>query len=121
MFLIAAALMVLVALLPVKIAASLVGARNSAWKACLIAVVVAVAVHLVLHHFVRYGSVVAALLTGAVYMVLLETSYLKGVLIALLQGVLAWLLGLVLAMLGLAAMAHLIGPSLAPAAGAHWI
>jgi len=121
MFVVATVLLVLVALLPIKIAASLVGARNTGFGACLVAVIVAVLIHIVLGRLIHYGQFVGVLITGAVYMGLLETSYLKGVLIAMLQVLLSWVLKIVLIALGFVTLVHLVGPTLGPTAGGTWI
>ena len=122
LFVLATILLVIVALLPVKIAANLIGARNTGFGACLVAVLVAVVVNLVAGHLVHYGGLVSVLVTGLVYMGILETTYVKGVLIALLQIVIAWLLKLVLVALGFISLIHVIGPAVGPATGgASWI
>ena len=119
LFIAGAILLVIVALLPVKIAAGLVGARNDSFVACLIAVIVAVLINLLAARLFHYGGVVSALLTGVAYMLVLETSYLKGVVIALLQVVIAWLFGLLLVALGLARLVHMMGPGTAHGGG--WV
>lgn len=122
LFVLAVVVIVLVALLPVKIAAHVVGARNPAFGACFAAVVVAVVINLVAAHFFRYGGVVSVLLTAIAYMWLLETTYLKGVLIALLQIVIAWVLKIVLIALGFVTLVHVIGPMVGPMSGrGHWV
>jgi hypothetical protein len=119
LFIVGAILLVIVALLPVKIAAGLVGARNDSFGACLIAVIVAVVINTLAARLFHYGGFVSALLTGVAYMLVLETTYLKGVLIALLQVVIAWLFGLLLMALGLVQLVHMMGPGTAHGAG--WV
>lgn len=121
LFLIAAiVLAVIVALLPVKIAAGLMGAKRTTFGACLVAVILSLVVNAVAGRMFHYGAIVSALLTGLAYMAVLDTTYVRGVLIALLQSVIVWLLALLLAALGFVALMPVLGHG-AQAAGAGWV
>ena len=104
--------LVLVSLLPVKIAASIVGARRTGFGACLVAVVVALVINSIAARLFHYGGFVSVLVTGLAYMGVLDTTYLRGVVIAVLQAVVSFLLLLLLGALGFAA-------ALVPFLGTH--
>jgi hypothetical protein len=114
-------LVVIVALLPVKIAASVVGARNRGFGACFLAVIVALLINGIFGHLFRYGFFIGALVTGLAYMWVLGTTYWRGVGIALLQTVITWLIGLLLAALGLVALAPWLGHGTSAATGGSWV
>ncbi len=94
--------LVLLALLPVKIAAGAMGARRTSFGACLVAVILAFIVNAVFGRLFAYGWFVSVLVTGFAYMLVLDTTYLRGVMIAVLQAVVSFLLVLLLGVLGFA-------------------
>jgi hypothetical protein len=79
----------LVSLLPVKIAAIIVHARRTGFFWCFIATLVAGMFHMVAMSIPGPGIVLSFLLAGAGYAVILRTSYASGLVITVLQFIIA--------------------------------
>lgn len=96
-------------ILPVKLAANYVGAQNTGVFYCIAALILAAAIQdvvriLLLGVMLDYsvlGHLVSILLSAFAYMLVLGTSYGKGIVIAILQVILTVLLIFVLGLLGL--------------------
>jgi hypothetical protein len=90
---------------PVKIAAGWVQAGRTGFGSCLVAVIFAGVCQAILGSFFGRGSVtgvlVALLVTPLPYMLVLDTTYVKGMIIAIVQLLLLLLAVFVLAGLGL--------------------
>jgi hypothetical protein len=105
MSLLGLALLLAIALVPLWIGATIVGAKRSGFGICFVALIVAAFFVLLLSSFVRHGLLVSVLTSALAYTVVLEVDYLKGLAIAAIQLVLTWLFVVVFA-------AALIGPRL---------
>jgi hypothetical protein len=109
MFLIAIALVLLIAVVPVMVGAHLVGARNKTFGVSFAAIVIGyLLVWLAALHFRNLG-LLAIFITALVYMLVLGTTYLRGLGIVLIQYVLTILIVFVLLMTSLGAMLHVRG------------
>ena len=103
MGLVGIALVLFIALVPIKVGAMLVRARRDGLGACLLALIVAAVFAWVLHRFVPHGQVLTVLTSALAYMLVLDTDYIKGLAIAALQFAVTWFLVLTLG-------ATLVGP-----------
>lgn len=98
-----------VLILPIKIAANYVNARRTGAFMCLFALLFAAIIQSgvafvfplleILHPII--DSIAALLLSAFAYMLVLGTSYIKGIIIALLQIILSFLLLFLISMMGL--------------------
>ena len=84
-------LALVVLILPVKVVAVMIDARRSGLIVCAVTAIVGALVWAFLAKLVPYGMVFALFGTAVVYMLLLGTTYWRGLLIAFLQ-VAAWVL-----------------------------
>jgi hypothetical protein len=116
-------LVVLFLVLPVKVAASIVGARRTGFGTCVGAIIVAVLINFVAGRLIHYGEFVSVLLTALAYMAVLDTTYLRGVVIAVLQLVFMWLFAILAAALGFAALLPVFAHGIAPVMHHHgsWV
>lgn len=106
MFLVAIALVLVLSVIPVKIGAHVVGARRTGFWACFAALVVAGLIGGWAVHAVRLGAALSVFASALGYMVILDTTYLRGLAIAVIQGVLTVLLVIALAATALAPFMH---------------
>ena len=92
-FLITLIIILAVLVLPLKMAAAMLGARNTGVFSCLFALLLAV----IIQHFVgglipgvtqEWGLLITIPLAAIAYMLVLGTSFLKAIVIALVQGLL---------------------------------
>jgi hypothetical protein len=74
-----------VILLPVKLAAGWAGAERTGFGSCFIAVVLALVINALAGSVIKYGAFVSIFVTAIAYMLVLGTTYLRGVLIAVLE------------------------------------
>lgn len=96
-------------ILPVKLAADYVGARNTGFLMCLVALIFAAiiqkAVSVLLpqlaFNYPALAPLISILLSALAYMLVLGTSYGKGIAIAILQVILTLILIFVFSLLGL--------------------
>ncbi|AJQ94310.1 hypothetical protein [Gynuella sunshinyii] len=100
--LLALLIMITVMVIPVKLAASMVGAKNTGFFTCLGALIVASIIQLMAIRIVpalseQLGILLSLPLTAVAYMMVLDTSFLKGILIAVLQGFILVLMTFLLA------------------------
>ena len=89
--------MTAVMVIPVKMAASIVGAKNTGFFSCFWAIVVAGIIQLIAARLIpglseQLGILLSLPLVAIAYMMVLETSFIKGILIAILQGILLFVL-----------------------------
>ena len=100
-FLILLIIVVAILVLPLKMAAGMLGARNTGVFSCLFALLLAV----IIQHFVgalipgvsaELGLLLTIPLAAIAYMLVLGTGFLKGILIAIIQGLLTIALTLLL-------------------------
>ncbi len=96
-------------ILPVKLAADYVGARNTGVLMCIVALIFAAAIQKAVavllpqlaFYYPALSPLVSILLSAFAYMMILGTSYGKGIAIAILQVILTVLLIFVFGLLGL--------------------
>lgn len=79
--------------IPIKISASIIGAKNSSFISCVIAAVVAVAAQYMCSKLIpglseKLGFLLFIPLSGLIYKLVLDTSFIKGLLISIAQSVL---------------------------------
>ncbi|QKX15547.1 hypothetical protein [Microbulbifer sp. YPW1] len=100
-FLILLIIVVAILVVPLKMAAGMLGARNTGVFSCLFALLLAV----IIQHFVggmipgvteELGLLITIPLAAIAYMLVLGTGFLKGILIAIIQGLLTIALTLLL-------------------------
>jgi hypothetical protein len=97
----------LVTVVPVMIAARIVGARRTGfWISLLALVVSALIVGFALRVF-HGGGVLAIFAAALGFMLILDTTYLRGLAIVILQYMIAVVIGLVLAFTALGSMLHM--------------
>lgn len=90
--------------LPLKFAAKLIGAANTGFFSCLFAIIIAALLQFGVNHFFpnldnTYGWLVTVPIAAVAYMLVLGTTFLKGILIAIVQAILAVLLSMLVASL----------------------
>ena len=108
-FLITMILIAIVLIVPIKMAATNVGAQNTGVFMCFIALIFAAAIQAgvsalvpqLAQIHVLVNIAVSLLLSGFAYMLVLGTSYGKGIIIAIIQTLLTLLLGFIAGLLGL--------------------
>jgi len=96
-------------ILPVKLAADYVGARNTGFLMCIVALIfaaiiqkaVAVLLPQLAFNYPALSPLISILLSALAYMLVLGTSYGKGIAIAILQVILTILLVFLFGLLGL--------------------
>lgn len=96
-------------ILPIKVAANYVGAQNTGIFSCIIALIFAAAIQKCVSHFLPQlaeqlpilDSIVALFLSAFAYMLVLVTTYIKGIIIALIQILLSLVLVFAIGLLGL--------------------
>ena len=99
MWLLALVVALLIIVVPVMIGARIVGARRTGFGICLLALLVS---YLIVGFALRLfhgGGLVAVLAAALGYMLILDTTYLRGLAIALIQNVLTVVFALVAMML----------------------
>jgi hypothetical protein len=99
----------LVTVVPVMIGARIVGAKRTGFWICLLAILVAGLIAGIALGMFRGGGLLSVLADALAYMLILDTTYLRGLAIALIQWVLTAVLAVAAAMLifgGMAAGMH---------------
>ncbi len=107
--LIAIAVVIILIIVPIKIAAKYVGAQNTGAFMCLLAIIFAAIIQKGvstfipqlndIHPFVDF--LVSVLLSAIAYMMVLGTSYVKGIIIALLQIVIMLIIFFLISLIGI--------------------
>ena len=91
--------------LPVRLAASAMGARRTGFFWCFFALIGASVLHSIGLSLPVFGTIAAFLLAAAAFAAILGTGFLRGIGIAVLHAVFSWLLVLVIgAVLGVGAI-----------------
>src|SRR5262245_55052439 len=93
---------IVIIVMPVKFAAQFVGAGRTGFWMCLIAVIVVSVLDSMLGGFItnRFAHFVVSLaVSGGIYMMILDTTYMKGIGISLIQLLLLIVLALIVAAL----------------------
>ncbi len=91
----------IIMVIPVQLAAKALGAKRTDFWTCFGALVVATILHAVGTIVPVFGTIVAFLLGGLAFSMVLETDFLRGLGISILHTVFAVILAIILAILGL--------------------
>ena len=105
--LIALALILLITVAPVMIAARIVGAGRTGFWICLLALFVSLIIVGVAVRMFHGGGLLAFFVAPLGFMLILDTTYLRGLGIVILQYLIAFLIGLVIAFTALGSMLHM--------------
>jgi hypothetical protein len=100
-FLIVVLVILLVTVVPVMVAARVVGARRTGFLACLVALIVSALIVGVAVHMFRNSGLLAFFVAPLGFMVILDTTYLRALLMVILQYVVS---GVIVALLLLTAL-----------------
>jgi hypothetical protein len=76
--------------LPIKISATWVGAERTGWLPCLFAGILCAVIGAIANGLVRHGAVASVFISGAVFMLVLGTTYVRGLIVAVLEIVLTY-------------------------------
>ena len=105
-FCIVVLVILLLTVVPVMIAARIVGARRTGFWASLLALIVSYLIIGVAAHIFRNLGLLAFFVAPLGFMLILDTTYLRGLLLVILQGLIAVVIGMVLAFTALGSMVH---------------
>ena len=106
MLLVVIALVLAISVIPVKIGASVVGAKRDGLVACFVALVLASLIGgFAARHF-HLGGALSVFAAALVYMLVLDTSYLRGLAVAVIQFALSVVLVIALATTFVGPMLH---------------
>jgi hypothetical protein len=78
--------------LPIKIAGNLVGAERTGWLSCLFAGILCGVIGAIANSLLRHGAIASVFVSGAVFMLVLGTTYVRGLIVAVLEIVLTYAL-----------------------------
>ena len=106
MFLIVVLVVLLVTVVPVMIAARIVGARRTGFGASLLALIVSWLIVGVAVHIFRNSGLLAFFVAPLGFMLILDTTYLRGLLMVVLQYLFAGLIAVILMFTALGSMLH---------------
>lgn len=109
MLLVAIAIVLFIAVVPVMIGARIVGARRNGFWIAFAALLVAYFIEAFALHLFRNLGILSLFVAALAYMLVLDTTYLRGLCIALIQMALTVILVLVLVLSSLGAMLHMKG------------
>ena len=106
MFLIVVLVVLLVTVVPVMIAARIVGARRTGFWMSLLAIIVSSLIVGVAVHIFRNSGLLAFFVAPLGFMPILDTTYLRGLLMVILQYLFAGLIAVILMFTALGSMLH---------------
>ena len=107
MFLIVVLVVLLVTVVPVMIAARIVGARRTGFWMSLLAIVVSALIVGVAVHMFRNSGLLAFFVAPLGFMLILDTTYLRGLLMVILQYLFAGLIAVILLFTALGSALHI--------------
>lgn len=107
MWLIVLAIVLLIVVAPVMIAARIVGARRTGFWFSLLAMIVSFLIVGIAVRIFHGGGLLAFFAAPLGYMLILDTTYLRGLGIVLLQYLIAILIGVIIAFTALGSMLHI--------------
>jgi hypothetical protein len=105
-FCIVVLVMLLLTVVPVMIAARIVGARRTGFWASLLALIVSYLIIGVAAHIFRNIGLLAFFVAPLGFMLILDTTYLRGLLLVILQGLITGLIAVILMFTALGSMLH---------------
>jgi len=85
MFLIVLALVLVLSVIPVKFGAAVVGAKRDGLAACFVALILASLIGGFAAHRFHFGGALSVFAAALVYMLVLDTTYLRGLAVAVIQ------------------------------------
>lgn len=106
MFLIVVLVILLVTVVPVMIAARIVGARRTGFWMSLLAIIVSSLIVGVAVHMFRNSGLLAFFVAPLGFMLILDTTYLRGLLMVILQYLFAGLIAVILLFTALGSALH---------------
>ena len=106
MFLVVLLVILLLTVVPVMIAARVVGARRTGFGASLVALIVSYLIIGVAAHIFRNIGLLAFFVAPLGFMLILDTTYLRGLLLVILQGLFAGLIFAILMFTALGSALH---------------
>jgi hypothetical protein len=106
MFLVVLLVILLLTVVPVMVAARVVGARRTGFGASLVALIVSYLIVGVAVHLLRGGGLLALLVAPLGFMLILDTTYLRGLLMVILQYLFACLIAVILMFTALGSALH---------------
>jgi hypothetical protein len=107
MWLIVLAIILLIVVAPVMIAARIVDARRTGFWMCLLAMIVSFAIVTCAVRLFHAGGLISFFAAPLGYMIILDTTYLRGLGIVILQYLIAALIVVVLAFTAIGSMLHM--------------
>ena len=107
MFLIVVLVVLLVTVVPVMIAARIVGARRTGFWMSLLAIIVSSLIVGVAVHMFRNSGLLAFFVAPLGFMLILDTTYLRGLLMVILQYLFAGLIAVILLFTALGSALHI--------------
>ena len=107
MFLIVVLVVLLVTVVPVMIAARIVGARRTGFWMSLLAIIVSALIVGVAVHMFRNSGLLAFFVAPLGFMLILDTTYLRGLLMVILQYLFAGLIAVILLFTALGSSLHI--------------
>ena len=107
MFLIVVLVVLLVTVVPVMIAARIVGARRTGFWMSLLAIIVSSLIVGVAVHMFRNSGLLAFFVAPLGFMLILDTTYLRGLLMVILQYLFAGLIAVILLFTALGSSLHI--------------
>ena len=107
MWLIVLAIVLLVIVAPVMIAARIVGAGRTGFFMCLLALIVSFVIVGIAVRLFHGGGLLAFFVAPVGYMLILDTTYLRGLGIVVLQYLIAILIGVIIAFTALGSLVHM--------------
>ena len=105
-FLVVLLVILLLTVVPVMIAARIVGARRTGFWASLLALIVSYLIIGVAAHIFRNIGLLAFFVAPLGYMLILDTTYLRGLLMVILQGLIFGVIAVILTFTMLGSMLH---------------
>jgi len=76
--------------LPIKLAAGWVGAERTGWFVCLFAGILSAVISAIANSLVHHGAIASVFISGAVFMLVLGTTYVRGLVVAVLEIILTY-------------------------------
>ena len=105
-FLVVLLVILLLTVVPVMIAARVVGARRTGFGASLVALIVSYLIIGVAAHIFRNIGLLAFFVAPLGFMLILDTTYLRGLLLVILQGLITCLIAVILMFTALGSALH---------------
>ena len=109
-FILGSLIVILIIILPVHLAGKMVDAKRIGFGWCLLAIFLAAIFQFISHTFFLYGFFVTPFVTALAYALVMQTTYLKGIAIAILQFFLTIIIATLLVTFSFASLSLLTFP-----------